>query len=81
MSYNPHRFNIMSYADGFTLWKYSTPDTLKTIKEDRYFNDAKQYVHLGDMILITANTEEEIQSTILVISKITNDAVFVQPLS
>lgn len=68
----------MAYANGFTLWNYSTADTLTAVKAEDYFNETAPFVRPGDMILIVAsNTAETVESAVLAVSKINDGAVSV----
>ncbi|MBP7337368.1 hypothetical protein [Niveispirillum sp.] len=54
MSYLPRDLSVLAYANGFTLWHYSTPDAHTAVRAAGYFNAASHMLRLGDMIL--ANT-------------------------
>ena len=55
MAYKNENLSVLAYANGFTLWHYTTPDAAGTIDTDGYFNDAATMLRPGDMVL--ANTE------------------------
>ena len=54
MSYLSRDLSVLAYANGFTLWHYSTPDAHTAVRATGYFNAASHMLRLGDMIL--ANT-------------------------
>lgn len=54
MSYLSRDLSVLAYANGFTLWHYSTPDAHTAVRAAGYFNAASHMLRLGDMIL--ANT-------------------------
>ncbi|WP_341893784.1 hypothetical protein [Ferrovibrio terrae] len=54
MSYSSKTLSVLGYANGFTLWHYSTPDAHKTVGTNGYFNAAAEMLRPGDFIL--ANT-------------------------
>lgn len=81
MPYNSKNFSVMAYANGFTLWSYTTEDELSAVKAKGYFNEIAPFARTGDMILVSANTQAEIQSTILAVSKVADGVVSVQPLN
>ena len=55
MAYVAKNLSVLAYANGFTLWHYTTPDTSNTVDTDGYFNAAADMIRVGDIIL--ANTE------------------------
>lgn len=76
MSYNSKNFSVMAYANGFTLWNYSTADTLTEVKTANYLNEAAPFVRPGDMILtVASNTAAAIETAVLAVSKIDNGVV------
>ena len=68
MSYDTKSFSVLAYANGFTLWNYSTTDTLETVKTAKYFNETAPFVRVGDMILVNASTSGTLETAILVVS-------------
>ena len=54
MSYSSKTLSVLGYANGFTLWHYSTPDAATTVDGTGYFNAAAEMLRNGDFIL--ANT-------------------------
>ena len=54
MPYLSRDLSVLAYANGFTLWHYTTPDAHTAVRATGYFNSASHMLRLGDMIL--ANT-------------------------
>jgi hypothetical protein len=54
MAYSSKTLSVLGYANGFTLWHYSTPDAAGTVDGAGYFNAAAEMLRIGDFIL--ANT-------------------------
>lgn len=54
MAYNKENLSVLAYANGFTLWHYTTPDAAATVDTAGYFDDAADMLRAGDMVL--ANT-------------------------
>lgn len=53
MAFNHRFFSVIAYANGFTLWQYSsTEDTLETIEKDGYFNPMWTIAATDDIIII-----------------------------
>ena len=55
MAYKSDNLSVLAYANGFTLWHYTTPDAAGTVDTAGYFDDAADMLRTGDMVL--ANTE------------------------
>lgn len=80
--YNSKNFSVMAYANGFTLWAYSTADTLESVKADNYFNETAPFARAGDMILVTAGTgAESVDSALMAVTKIADGVVSVTSLT
>lgn len=56
MAYNPRNLSVLAYANGFTLWHYTTLDTAATADTTGYFNGASDMLRVGDMILANVDT-------------------------
>lgn len=56
MAYNPSKLSVLAYANGFTLWHYSTTDTAASADTAGYFNKAADMLRAGDMILANLDT-------------------------
>lgn len=77
MSYNSKNFSVMAYANGFTLWNYTTEDSLSAIKAAGYFNEIAPFARPGDMVLVNADTESTPQPAILSVASVSADSVTV----
>ncbi len=49
--------SVLAYANGFTLWHYTTVDTAATVDTVGYFNTASDMVRVGDMVLVNTDTD------------------------
>ncbi len=56
MAYNPQNLSVLAYANGFTLWHYTTADTAVAADTTGYFNGAADMLRVGDMILANVET-------------------------
>lgn len=56
MAYDPRKLSVLAYANGFTLWHYTTPDVANVVDTTGYFNKAAEMVRVGDMILANLDT-------------------------
>ncbi len=70
-------FSVMAYANGFTLWNYSTEDTSETIRAADYFNATEPFVRPGDMILAVTGKNTAVSAEILFVSLVEAGAVTV----
>ena len=70
MSFNSKNFSVMAYANGFTLWNYTTPDALTDVNTAGYFNDIAPFARIGDMVLTVAGAENAVSPAILAVTSI-----------
>ncbi|MHC8508744.1 MAG: hypothetical protein ACYYKD_04990 [Rhodospirillales bacterium] len=54
--YQSKNLSVLSYANGFTLWHYTTEDTAADTKADRYFDNAADMLRGGDIIVANTST-------------------------
>jgi hypothetical protein len=57
MAYNPHDLSVLAYANGFTLWHYTTTDDAATSDTVGYFNKAADMLRVGDIIIANVDTD------------------------
>ncbi|MFI3241498.1 MAG: hypothetical protein R3Y43_02910 [Alphaproteobacteria bacterium] len=60
MAFNNTNLSVLAYANGFSLFNYTTTDS--SITSTGYFNDASSYIKTGDMILANVNGTADILS-------------------
>ncbi|MEI6984970.1 MAG: hypothetical protein WCK65_02485 [Rhodospirillaceae bacterium] len=68
MAYNSKNLSVLAYANGFTLWHYTTADTAATVDTSGYFNSANDMVRVGDMMLANTDTASTNASGMFVIA-------------
>jgi hypothetical protein len=57
MAFKHKNFNVIAYANGFTLWHYSSnEETLEEIEQDNYFGIAYTLMNNGDIIIVAGKT-------------------------
>ena len=56
MAYNPKNLSVLAYANGFTLWHYTSTDDGTVVDNTGYFNAAADMLRVGDMILANVAT-------------------------
>lgn len=65
MAYKSYDLSVAAYANGFTLWHYTTVDAAATVAAEGYFNDASDMLRVGDMVLANTDTDGTLASGIL----------------
>lgn len=56
MAYASKDLSVLAYANGFTLWHYTTADIATDVDTAGYFNDASDMVRVGDIIVANVDT-------------------------
>ncbi len=56
MAYLSKNLSVLAYANGFTLWHYTTTDLAITVDTAGYFNDASNLLRVGDMLFANVDT-------------------------
>lgn len=54
MAFNHKNWSVIAYANGFTLWHYTTEDYFKDIKDGYFPKGALDLMNIGDIIIINA---------------------------
>jgi len=57
MAFQSKDLSVLAYANGFTLWHYTTIDTAITVDTAGYFNPATDMVRIGDMVMANTDTD------------------------
>lgn len=68
MAFNSKDLSVLAYANGFTLWHYTTQDIATDVDTSGYFNDAADMVRVGDMVLANVDTDGTPESGIYLIN-------------
>ncbi len=56
MAFSFSELSVLAYANGFTLWHYTTADTATDVTADGYFDTAAGQLRVGDVILANQDT-------------------------
>ncbi len=56
MAYQAKNLSVIGYANGFTLWHYTTPDAAAAVDTAGYFNAAADMLRVGDFIFANCAT-------------------------
>ena len=55
MAYDARNLSVIAYANGFTLWHYTTTDA--SVTSNDYFNNASPMMKVGDLIIANITTD------------------------
>ncbi len=67
MAYDPKNLSALTYANGFTLWHYKTPDPAATVDSAGYFNGAASMLRVGDFIFANADIDGTVESGVFIV--------------
>jgi len=56
MAYVSKDLSVLAYANGFTLWHYTTLDLAAVVDTTGYFNDASDMLRIGDIVVANVDT-------------------------
>lgn len=73
MAFKNQDLSVLSYANSFTLWHYTTPDL--SVATAGYFNDASQLLRRGDVIIATLDTADTPSTLLYVVHAHTGTTV------
>ena len=68
MAYDASNLSALTYANGFTLWHYKTPDAAVDVDTTGYFNDAASMLRVGDFIFANADIDATAESGVFVVA-------------
>jgi len=56
MAFAARNLSVLSYANGFTLWHYTSTDNNTAVTAGGYFNSASDMLRKGDLIIANVDT-------------------------
>lgn len=56
MAFQSKDMSVLAYANGFTLWHYTTVDIATDVDTAGYFNTAADMLRIGDMVFANVDT-------------------------
>jgi hypothetical protein len=68
MAYSARNLSVLSYANGFTLWHYTTVDNNTAVTTAGYFNDASDLLRKGDLIIANVDNAGTLTAKIYSVS-------------
>lgn len=57
MAYASKDLSVLAYANGFTLWHFTTIDLAADVDTASYFNDAADMLRVGDIIVANVDSD------------------------
>ncbi|CAO3407684.1 hypothetical protein [Azospirillum largimobile] len=82
MAYASKDLSVLAYANGFTLWHYTTRDVATDVDTAGYFNGAADLLRVGDMLLANCAVGSATPAAgVLVVAASANGAVDVANLT
>ncbi|WP_376957353.1 hypothetical protein ABNQ39_09950 [Azospirillum sp. A26] len=82
MAYASKDLSVLAYANGFTLWHYTTHDVATDVDTAGYFNAAADLLRVGDMLLANCAVGSATPATgVLVVAASASGAVDVANLT
>jgi outer membrane protein assembly factor BamB len=81
MAYDASNLSALTYANGFTLWHYKTPDAVADVDTSGYFNAAASMLRVGDFIFANANVDATMQSGVFIVASSSGGVVDVADIT
>ena len=75
MAFEIKNLSVLAYANGFTLWHYTTPDAAAAVDNTGYFNASSDMLHVGDMMLANVATASAPQNGVFAVVSVANGVV------
>ena len=68
MAYQSKDLSVLAYANGFTLWHYTTADLPNAVDTTGYFNAASTMLRIGDIIVANLDTAATLKGGMFLVS-------------
>ena len=68
MAYQSKDLSVLAYANGFTLWHFTTADSATTVDTSGYFNAASTMLRVGDIIVANVDTAGTLKGGLFLVS-------------
>ena len=81
MAFKSRDLSVLAYANGFTLWHYTTLDPATDVDTAGYFNAASDMLRVGDMMMTNLDTDGTPQAGILLVASNSGGTVDVANLT
>jgi outer membrane protein assembly factor BamB len=67
MAYDASNLSALTYANGFTLWHYKTPDAATVVDGGGYFNEAASMLRVGDFVFANTSIGGTVASGVFIV--------------
>ncbi|MBK1671169.1 hypothetical protein CKO28_24495 [Rhodovibrio sodomensis] len=57
MAFQARNLSVLAYANGFTLWHYTTVDAAAAVDTAGYFDTAAEMLRVGDIVIANVDTD------------------------
>lgn len=81
MAYQSKDLSVLAYANGFTLWHYTTADAANAVDTSGYFNAASTMLRIGDIVVANVDTAGTMKAGLFLVSANTGGVVDVNDLT
>ena len=68
MAYQSKDLSVLAYANGFTLWHYTTADAAVSVDSAGYFNAAADMLRAGDIIIANVDSASAPKAGLFLVS-------------
>lgn len=75
MAFEAKNLSVLAYANGFTLWHFTTPDASVSVAS--YFNDASDMLRVGDIVIANVDNDGTMATQIYTVTANTDGVVAV----
>ncbi len=77
MTFAARNLSVLSYANGFTLWHYTSTDNNAAVTGANYFDAASDMLRKGDLIVANVDTGGTQVNKLLFVASVTSGVVTV----
>ena len=81
MAYDSNNLSALTYANGFTLWHYKTPDVATDVDTTGYFDEAAPMLRIGDFIMANTAIDSGVSSGVFIVKSNDGTTVDVSNIS
>lgn len=75
MAYNSHNLSVLAYANGFTLWHYTTTDSAIDVLLPGYFAKADDMLRSRDRVIVNYGQDDDIGSADVMIHNVSGTVI------
>ena len=81
MAYQSKDLSVLAYANGFTLWHYTTAAAATAVDTAGYFNAAADMLRAGDIIIANVDSASAPKAGLFLVSSASAGAVDVNDMT